>query len=635
MSSRELRLSRKLSLGIILLAVPIFIMSLGVLYVQSRYLIHQETVEGGNNLLNAALYRVRNYMSTVETAANSNIWLIEENLRPDSMRSVSNRIVRLNAPVVSSSIFMVPGVLPQFGQYFSIFSVNQRDTVLTYLEPEYDYLHKICYTEPLKTGKAGWIDPFVENTEGEVDHNEAIATYCRPIRLPNGRTVGVLTADMSFSGLSNMLNNFEHQYSSAFFMILGGDGRYLMHPDTTRLFRKTIFTDADPTKNADIVSLGHEMVAGKHGSIHVKYYGTMYHVIYQPVPGTDWSMAVLCPDYDAMKSFYELGYVIIGIIFIGLLLIVWFTSQMVKNTIRPINKLLESTQQIVDGNFDKLIPVTHRKGVMARLQNSFANMQMSLNDRMGRLRTNLEEIRQHNAELEQAQQQVDDTVKRKNLFIQQVAQNMRMPLNVITGFANVMRDGADSKSAMTDEELINIATMMKSNAVNMNRMVLMLFDASETDGNEALLCKRSDEVGVNAMAHECIKHTHSHFPNAVIHFETLVDDTQNILTNHLFLMRTLSELLYNAAKYTNGQNISITVSQSATTVRYTVQDVGPGLPPGSMDQFFKPFTKVENLAEGLGLGLPLAKRHAISLGGDLIFDVDYHEGCRVMLELPK
>ena len=138
---------------------------------------------------------------------------------------------------------------------------------------------------------------------------------------------------------------------------------------------------------------------------------------------------------------------------------------------------------------------------------------------------------------------------------------MRMPLNVITGFANVMRDGADSKSPMTDEELINIATMMKSNAVNMNRMVLMLFDASETDGNEALLCKRSDEVGVNAMAHECIKHTHSHFPNAVIHFETLVDDTQNILTNHLFLMRTLSELLYNAAKYTNGQNISITVSQ--------------------------------------------------------------------------
>lgn len=635
MSSRERKLSRKLSLGIILLAVPIFIMSLGGLYVQSRYLIHQETVEGGNNLLNATLYRLHNYMSTIETAANSNAWLIEENLRADSMCSVSNRIVRLNAPVVSSSIFMIPGVLPQFGNSFSVFSVNQGDTVATYIEPEYDYLHKVCYTEPLKTGKAGWIDPFVENTEGEVDHNEAIATYCRPIRLPNGRTVGVLTADMSFDGISKMLNNFEHHYSSASFMVLGGDGRYLMHPDTTRLFRKTIFNDTDPSKNADLVSLGHEMVAGKHGSMHVKYNGTMYHVFYRPVTGTDWSLAVLCPDYDAMKSFYELGYIIFGIIIFGLLLIVWFASQMVKNTIRPINKLLESTQHIADGNYDKLIPITDRKGVMANLQNSFATMQMSLNDRMGRLRANVEEIRRHNAELKKAQQQADDTVRRKNMFIQQVAQNMRMPLNVITGFANVMREGANSKSAIIDDELTNIATMMKSNAINMNRMVLMLFDASETDGNEALLCKRNDEVGVNAMAHECIKHTHSHFPNAIIHFETLVDDTQNILTNHLFLMRTLSELLYNAAKYTDGQNISITVSQSATTVRYTVQDVGPGLPPGSMDQIFKPFTKIENLAEGLGLGLPLAKRHAMSLGGDLIFDVDYHEGCRVMLELPK
>ena len=41
------------------------------------------------------------------------------------------------------------------------------------------------------------------------------------------------------------------------------------------------------------------------------------------------------------------------------------------------------------------------------------------------------------------------------------------------------------------------------------------------------------------------------------------------------------------------------------------------------------------MTEGLGLGLPLCKRHANSLGGDLTYDTSYHNGCRFTLELPK
>jgi signal transduction histidine kinase len=41
------------------------------------------------------------------------------------------------------------------------------------------------------------------------------------------------------------------------------------------------------------------------------------------------------------------------------------------------------------------------------------------------------------------------------------------------------------------------------------------------------------------------------------------------------------------------------------------------------------------LSEGLGLGLPLSKRHAISLGGDLLFDTTYTKGCRAIIEIPK
>ena len=49
---------------------------------------------------------------------------------------------------------------------------------------------------------------------------------------------------------------------------------------------------------------------------------------------------------------------------------------------------------------------------------------------------------------------------------------------------------------------------------------------------------------------------------------------------------------------------------------------------------FKPFAKIDDLTEGLGLGLPLAKQHAQSLGGDLTLDTSYTQGCRFVIELP-
>ena len=103
-----------------------------------------------------------------------------------------------------------------------------------------------------------------------------------------------------------------------------------------------------------------------------------------------------------------------------------------------------------------------------------------------------------------------------------------------------------------EEELANISSMMKSNAINLNSMVLMLFDASESDANEALKCKKQDEESVNALAHECILYTHAHFPDANIELSSSVSDTLCIVTNHIYLMRTLRELLYNAAKYSDG-----------------------------------------------------------------------------------
>ena len=631
----EPSLKRDLSMGLILLAVPIFILSIGTMFYQSRYMIHNEVKSSNSNMLDKGLYQIRSYMTTIETAVNSNAWLMEENLVPDTLKSLSERIVRLNDPVVSCSVFMIPDYFKEYGSKFSVYAASQGDTVKSYIEPEFDYLNRSMFSEPVKTGKACWIDPFIEYIEGKVDHNEAVATYSRPLRQKNGRIVGVVSADMSFSLLTKLINKTSLEYNGAFFVLLDGTGRFLIHPDTTHLFRKTIFSDAEPNKNADIISLGYEMIAGKHGNMHVSYNNKLYHVTFRPVPGTRWSLALACPDKEAMKSYYHMGYIIFAIIIVGLLIIVWVSRQVAKQTITPIIRLLDVTNKISNGNFDEPIPVSKSNGVLGHLQNSFVKMQRSIHDNMTKLRNNADMVSKANEEMQQAQLLTEDAILRKSQFLQTVSQNMRMPINVITGFADVLRDSKSSNIAIDENELSNISKMMKENAVTLNRLMVLLLDTSETRGDGELRIKKYDEVSVNQIAKECINHTLSHFPDARIKFETDLPSTLHIVTNRLYLFSTLSELLYNAAKYTGGQHVTLQVSQTATTIRYIIEDVGSGLPSGTMEQVFKPFSTVENLAEGEGLGLPLAKRHAASLGGNLILDVDYRDGCRIIFELQK
>lgn len=622
------KLSRELSMAIMLLATPILILALGVLFIESRHLIHQEVINCTQSTLNTTLLRIEKYMNTVETAANANAWMLEQNFRPDSLKSVSNHIVQRNSSVVSSSVFAVPDLLQ--GRTYSLYTVREDNTVTTYEEPEYSYLDMACYTRPVTTGDACWLDPFIDNTESKVNPHAAVATYSRPLRQDDGRIIGVLTTDLSFSHMAKMLDDVEQPYSHAYFMLLGSDGRYLIHPDSTRLFHKTIFTDADPSRDRDIITLGHEMTAGKQGTMHIHFNGDLYHICYQPVAGTNWSMALVCPDSDAMKSYYHLGYLIIALLVIGLLIILVLSNRVVKQAIAPVKKLIETTQQIVDGQYYQTIPTTSDTGVIGQLQNSFAKMHQSLDERMGSLHQHAQTLRQQNETLSHDKQQVEDTVRRKEHYIHIMTQQLRMPLSVITGFADILAENSANKSAVSDDELRNIQEMMKGNVIVMDRLVVLLSDAIQTDATETLHCARTDEVSCNKVAQECISHTQSHFPQP-IKFETELPDTLCILTNRVYLLCILCELLNNAVMYSDGQDIELYVSQTAGTVCFTLRDTGPGL-PADLDLTFRTFDKPEAVR---GLGLPLVNRYAVNLGGSLTFDNHYHEGFRVTVELPK
>ena len=642
MSKISKRLARKLSTSIILLAIPVFIMSLGVFYLQSRYLIHQEAMKRSKSVLRTAIQRVSNFMNTIENSTDANAWLLEESFTPESLEAITRRVVNLNPNVIDCYVSAAPGLFPQYGQQFSVYTFNDDDSIVTVRETYYDYLDRQWYQKGMQADKAFWVEPFSEQMEGAVNYNDAVAAYCRPIRSEDGRIMGLINTDFAFSQLAKSIASTEHSYPDAYFVLLGADGRYIIHPDTTRLFRKTIYTDADPKGNADIIALGHQMTEGKQGIMHVMVNGKKCHVNYQPVPGTSWSLAMVCPESEVLAGYHRLAYVIIALILIGLLAILWLSSKVVRQTIRPIKQLLRYTQHIVDGNYDATIPQSDQPDDIGQLQNSFAAMQQALQNHMGSISQTAEEIRKQNEQRAHNMKLAEENVRKKTQFIQNLSHQMRTPINVITGFSDILLGNITTRTKEKDkdnkylkEDLSVVTGMMKYNAIHLKRMILMLFDSSSAGSAQKVMNDRHDEVSCNEIARECIDYTKEHFKGIKIEFSTDLSDAVHILTNHLYLMRTIRELLYNAAKFSDGEHIRMHVSETETTVNFIVEDTGTGLPDDADELLYKPFIKIDNLSEGLGLGLPLSKRHALSLGGDLVYDRDYHNGCRFIVEMPK
>ena len=631
-------LSWKLSLGILLMAIPIFMLALGILYVQSRNKVKREATEHAASIVNTTMQRIHRYMNIAETATELTACDVIANLHPDSLFAYTSYVVTMNGYVDGCSVSLEPETFPQYGRYFSVYSVRNRqdslkgmrDTIITAIEEKYEYFSRVWYKQPKREGKACWTAFYDESDSLALALDGMVISYCKPLYRDDKTLLGIISTDISLFRLSRIFTT-ETSFADSYFFMTGDEGRYYLHPDPTQLFTKTIFSDADPDKNSDIIALGHQMTTGQQGSMSVRIKGVPCIVTYQPVPDTNWSLALVTPERTLLRSYNLLAYIVSALLIIGLVLILFFSSFIVTQAIRPLYNLAKKLQRIADGHYDETIPLSRHHDVVGRLQNSFAAMQESLNRHVSDIRQMNVEAERRNEELVRTSELAKEANRQKSLFIQNMSHQIRTPLNIIMGFSQVLKEG---KSLMPEEEAKGITAMMRHNALMLDRMVLMLFDSSARGTTEELYANRHEEVFCNELARDCIEGTRKQYADLTISFYSEVHDDFHIHTSRLYLERSLRELLYNAAKYSDGQNIAICIHQTKDSVLFIVEDTGPGIAEEDAPRLFEMFTKVNDLSEGLGLGLALAKRHLTNLGGDITLDTSYQAGCRFIVKLP-
>ncbi|MEU6765575.1 HAMP domain-containing sensor histidine kinase [Streptomyces sp. NPDC046853] len=103
----------------------------------------------------------------------------------------------------------------------------------------------------------------------------------------------------------------------------------------------------------------------------------------------------------------------------------------------------------------------------------------------------------------------------------------------------------------------------------------------------------------------------------------------------VLLERILSPLLTNAARYAHSR-VTVSARQVPGAVHIDVLDDGPGVPETFVDELFQPGRRADtdDGHDGAGLGLPLARRLARAVGGEVTHDPGHTPGAAFSVSLP-
>jgi signal transduction histidine kinase len=220
----------------------------------------------------------------------------------------------------------------------------------------------------------------------------------------------------------------------------------------------------------------------------------------------------------------------------------------------------------------------------------------------------------------------------KDQFLANVSHDLRTPLNVIIGFAQLALEDTFGEPPV---ELRGILERMLASARQQLTLVQDLLDVSrlELSGltvKPAPIALAPLLADMEFLATSLVRHKPVRVVVEAPEHETWLhadpDRTRQILTN----------LLANAAKFTDEGTITLRAAVADDAVRIDVIDSGIGIPADHLGAIFEPFRQVEGerAALGTGLGLAISQRLASLMHGTLTVESSLGRGSTFTLTVP-
>jgi len=173
--------------------------------------------------------KIKYSLEAVEAALQNHIDDIEQSLPyPDSLFSVTRRIVEQNPDFDGCCIAMIPDYYPEKGRLFQPCSYRDGKNIDTYLYDveKYDYTKIAYFYYAVNNDTAYWSEPYLDPD----DSITTLVTYNFPVHDPSGRVVALLGVDLDAAWLGDVLNA-HGLFPSSYNLLLSGKGRLICGPN--------------------------------------------------------------------------------------------------------------------------------------------------------------------------------------------------------------------------------------------------------------------------------------------------------------------------------------------------------------------------------------------------------------------
>ena len=292
---------------------------------------------------------------------------------------------------------------------------------------------------------------------------------------------------------------------------------------------------------------------------------------------------------------------------LGFILLAYlFGSFLARRVINPVSRITNEVKRISASNLNNRLPYTDSSDEISDLNRTF-------NDMLDRLETSFE-IQAN--------------------FINNASHELKTPITTIIAETEIMllKERETSEYITTLENIHTQASRLG----NLTESMLKLTQTGYDGKKQVLDIARMDELLMEAKCD-----LDKLYPNnrVTIKLNNIPEDDSLLMIpcNRPLLELALTNIITNGVKYSDNNEVFVTLTADRSTIKILITDIGIGIPPEDIPYLYEPFFRGKKASKytGYGLGLPLAMKIIRMHDGELLIQSEPDKGTVVTIVFKK